>query len=288
LITWASSGIGRATAVAFQQAGFITYATARKERDLAGLRALGCRTLRLDVTEEASMQQAVRTIEGAHGGLDVLVNNAGYGQMGPLEELSLDALQRQFETNVFGLVRLTQLVLPGMRNRRQGRIINVSSMGGEFTTPLGGAYHATKYAVESLSDALRFEVKSFGIEVVVIQPGPIRTRLGEDTMDQLRSDPGSPYAAMVKGLGEMSRKSFATGQGMGTPEQVARVILSAAQAKRPRTRYKITAMAHVMPLLRHLLPDRTWDAMWRRMLKTSTPTNRGTDAAPSSLTRMNV
>ena len=161
-------------------------------------------------------------------------------------------------------------------------------MGGEFTTPLGGAYHATKYAVESLSDALRFEVKPFGIEVVIIQPGPIRTRLGEDTVAQLRGTPGSPYAAMVEGLGEMSRKSFTTGQGMGNPEQVARVILSAAQARRPRTRYKITAMARVMPLLRRLLPDRTWDAMWRRMLKNSTPTSRGTDAAPPSRARVNV
>ena len=271
LITGAASGIGRATAAAFQQAGFITYATARKKSDLAGLQASGCHALRLDVTEEDSMQKAVRTIEQAHGSLDVLVNNAGYGQMGPLEEVPLDALHRQFETNVFGLVRLTQLVLPGMRNRRQGRIINISSMGGEFTTPLGGAYHATKYAVESLSDALRFEVRPFGVEVVVIQPGPIRTRLGEDTLAQLRGTPGSPYAEMVEGLAEMSRKSFSTGNGMGTPEQVARVILSAAQARHPKTRYRITAMAHLMPRLRRFLPDSTWDAMWRRMLKISTP-----------------
>ncbi len=168
LITGCSSGIGEATARALLAAGHTVYATARKPETLTALAAAGCRTLALDVTDSAQLRSAVAQICDEAGGVDVLVNNAGYGQYGPIEQVPMAEVRRQFETNVFGLTELIQLVLPGMRKRKHGRIVNVSSMGGRTTLPGGGFYHASKYAVEALSDALRIEVKRFGIQVVLI------------------------------------------------------------------------------------------------------------------------
>src|SRR5919206_819484 len=175
LVTGCSSGIGRATAQRLAGRGWTVYATARRPESIADLEQAGCRTLALDVTDEGSMQTAVRTVEEAEGAVGVLVNNAGYSQSGAIESVPLDEVRRQFETNVFGLTRMCQLVLPGMRAQGWGRIINISSMGANFTFPGAGAYHASKYAVEALSDALRFEVGGFGVAVTVIQPGAIRT-----------------------------------------------------------------------------------------------------------------
>ncbi len=179
LITGCSSGIGRATAEHLASAGWTVYATARRPESIEDLAERGCRTLALDVTDEDSMRAAVAAVEEAEGAVGVLVNNAGYSQSGAVETLSLERLRAQFETNVFGLVRMCQLVLRGMRRQGWGRIVNVSSMGGRLTFPGGGAYHATKHAVEALSDALRFEVRGFGVDVVVIEPGLITTRFGE-------------------------------------------------------------------------------------------------------------
>ena len=178
LISGCSSGIGRAAALRFAQAGFPTYATARKPETLETLEAAGCVTLALDVTEPASIADAIGRVERDHGHVGVLVNNAGYGLMGPVEETPLDAIRAQYETNVFGLIALSQAVLPAMRSARYGRVINVGSCGGEFTTPGSGIYQSTKYAVESISDALRMETKSFGIKVVLIQPGGVTTGFG--------------------------------------------------------------------------------------------------------------
>lgn len=266
LITGCSSGIGKATAAALASAGFITYATARRPETLADLEAAGCRTLALDVTDKASMVAAVRAVEQEHGAVAVLVNNAGYGEYGPLEELDLDAVRRQFETNVFGLLQMSQLVLPGMRRQGWGRIINVSSMGGEMALPGGGAYHASKYAVEALSDVLRYEVKSFGVDVVVIQPGPVRTQFSDTaTSSAAVKTYSGPYAAFKQVLDRRIREAYtADARGAVSAEDVARVIVAAAQAPRPRTRYKISAMAYALPALRHLLPDRAWDAVMRR------------------------
>ncbi|MFB9994807.1 oxidoreductase [Deinococcus oregonensis] len=266
LVTGTSSGIGHATALALHQAGFLTYATARSTDALTELRGAGCRSLPLDVTDDASMQAAVRWIETQHGGIDVLVNNAGYGEMGPVEDVTLERWRSQFETNVFGLVRLTQLVLPGMRVKGAGCVINVSSMGGEFTTPFAGVYHASKYAVEAASDALRFELRPFGINVVIVQPGPISTRLSEHTLNQLHAQSGSPYATTMARLEKQSRQAARRGQGFGKPEQVAAVIVRAATARIPRTRYKVTLAAHLLPLMRRVLPDRTWDTVINRVL----------------------
>src|SRR5918995_2140526 len=175
LITGCSSGIGWTTAKHLSDVGWRVYATARNVEKIAPLGESGCRLLALDVTDEESMRAAVEEVERAEGAVGALVNNAGYSQSGAVETVPLDDVRRQFDTNVFGLLRMCQLVLPGMRREGRGRIVNVSSMGGKLTFPGGGVYHATKYAVEALSDAMRFEVAGFGVDVVVIEPGLIRT-----------------------------------------------------------------------------------------------------------------
>jgi NADP-dependent 3-hydroxy acid dehydrogenase YdfG len=198
LITGCSSGIGRAAALSLHQAGVAVYATARDAAALSDLAGWGIATLALDVTDEASMTEAVTAVQAAAGGVAVLVNNAGYGLYGPVEQVPMELVRRQFETNVFGLVRLTQLVLPGMRERRSGRIVNISSMGGRATLPGGAFYHASKYAVEAISDALRMEVAQFGIDVVLIEPGPVNTPWNDVAAASMASavpDGPDPYAA---------------------------------------------------------------------------------------------
>src|SRR2546426_10733303 len=179
LITGCSSGIGRATALRLARSGWTVYASARRPETLTPLADAGCRTLALDVTDEQSMGAAVASVEQAEGAVGVLINNAGYSQSGAIETVPLDAARRQFETNVFGPVRLAQLVLPKMRAQRWGKIVNVGSMGGRLTFPGGGYYHATKHALEAISDALRFEVAGFGIDVILLEPGLITTEFGE-------------------------------------------------------------------------------------------------------------
>src|SRR5215210_1559490 len=179
LITGCSSGIGQATAEHLAKGGYDVYATARKPDSIDGLRAAGCRTLALDVTDEDSMRAAVAEVEQAGGTVDALVNNAGYSQSGAAESVHMNDVRRQFETNVFGLLRMCQLVLPGMRRQGFGRIVNISSMGGKLVFPGGGMYHATKFAVEAMSDAMRFEVQGFGVDVSIVEPGLIRTAFGD-------------------------------------------------------------------------------------------------------------
>ncbi|HYB11994.1 MAG TPA: SDR family NAD(P)-dependent oxidoreductase, partial [Myxococcota bacterium] len=202
LITGCSTGIGRATAERLARSGHTVYATARRPEAIQDLTRHGCRVLALDVCDERSMRAAVEAVEKSEGAIGVLVNNAGYGSEGPFEEVPMDEVRRQFETNVFGLVQLTKLVLPGMRRQRFGRIVNLSSMGGRMTLPGGAFYHATKYAVEALSDALRFEVSGFGIAVVLIEPGPIKTEFGTTALEKVRSleIPDSPYAKFREAL----------------------------------------------------------------------------------------
>ncbi|NMM22027.1 MAG: SDR family NAD(P)-dependent oxidoreductase, partial [Phycicoccus sp.] len=187
LISGCSSGIGAATAETLVRAGHTVYATARRTETLAGLEALGCHTLALDVTSEDSMIAAVNAVEADHGKVGTLINNAGYGEYGPIEEADLDRVRTMFETNVFGLARLTQLVLPAMRRSRSGRIVNIGSMGGRITFPIGGFYHASKYAVEAISDALRVEVKPFGIDVILVEPGLIRTNFESRVNESLET-----------------------------------------------------------------------------------------------------
>ena len=198
LITGCSSGIGAATADHLAQRGYTVYATARRPDTLAPLVANGCRAIALDVNDEDSMRAAVEQVEAEHGSVGALVNNAGYSQSGALESIPLDNIRRQFETNVFGLIRMCQLVLPGMRKAGAGRIVNIGSMGGKLTFPGGGVYHATKYAVEALSDALRFEVQGFGVQVVLIEPGLIVTDFAKTAVSSPRSCPTQPLSPVCR------------------------------------------------------------------------------------------
>ncbi len=266
LITGAASGIGRATAELFQQNGSTVYATSRRLETLTPLQNIGCQTLELDVTSEASMQQAVKTILEQHGSIDVLVNNAGYGLNGPIEELELNQLRHQFETNVFGLVRLTQLVLPSMRARHAGRIINIGSIGGTFTAPGAGAYHASKWALESINDALRFEVQGFGIEVSLIQPTGVYTEFDKKLANAMpETGLSSPYAYFKQQHLKTTQTMFQSNSSAGIiqPQDVAKVILAAAEAKKPRTRYKVGLSAIIYSSLRRMVSDRIWDAIMR-------------------------
>jgi NAD(P)-dependent dehydrogenase (short-subunit alcohol dehydrogenase family) len=268
LITGCSSGIGWATAERLAQRGWTVYATARDVEAVAPLEERGCRLLPLDVTDEGSMRHAVEEVERAEGAVGVLVNNAGYSQSGAVEEVPMEKVRRQFETNVFGLVRMCQLVLPGMRGQGFGRIVNLSSMGGKLTFPGGGFYHATKYAVEAISDALRFEVRGFGVEVVVIEPGLIRTGFAQTAVGSMGEEEANsgPYAGFEAGVARTTRENYERGPLArlgGGPEAVAETIERAISAARPRTRYAVTPSAKLLIPARRLLPDRAWDVLLR-------------------------
>ncbi|HUA50254.1 MAG TPA: oxidoreductase [Solirubrobacteraceae bacterium] len=266
LITGCSSGIGHATAELLARTGWTVYATARRPETLAELAQAGCKTLALDVTDEASMTAAVDAVVQAEGAVGVLINNAGYSQSGAVESVPLEVVRRQFETNVFGLIRMCQLVLPGMRDQHWGRIVNLSSMGGRLTFPGGGLYHGTKYAVEAISDALRFEVRGFGVEVIVIEPGLIVTNFGETAAGSVGAAPtDGPYAGFNREVGHAVEKVYKgpLARFGGGPETVAQTIAGALKAERPRTRYPVTASARVMMAQRRLMPDRLWDLLMR-------------------------
>jgi short-subunit dehydrogenase len=215
------------------------------------------------------MQRAVRTIEETHGAIAALVNNAGFSQSGAVEAIPIERIRAQFETNVFGLIRLTQLVLPGMRRQRAGRLVNVGSMGGRLVFPGGGVYHATKYAVEALSDALRFELHGFGIYVVLVEPGLIRTRFGDAAGAALQAiggdDAYEPFHAEVARLTKEASEQGLTARLAGTPEDVARVIERALETSRPRPRYAVSPSARLFIAQRRWLGDRAWDAFLRRV-----------------------
>ncbi len=267
LITGCSSGIGWATAERLVNVGWKVYATARNVEKIAPLEQRGCQLLPLDVTDEDSMRLAVDEVERREGAVGVLVNNAGYSQSGAVEAVPMEKVRRQFETNVFGLARMCQLVLPGMRRQGYGRIVNVSSMGGKLTFPGGGYYHATKHAVEALSDALRFEVEGFGVKVSVIEPGLIRTGFADTalgSMDDL--DGENPYAGFDEGVARTTAENYERGPISklgGGPEAVAEAIEQAISARSPKSRYAVTPSAHLFLRLRRLLPDRAWDAVLR-------------------------
>ena len=266
LITGCSSGIGHATAERLAGSGWTVYATARRPESISDLDAKGCKTLACDVTDEASMAAAVKAVEDAEGAVGVLVNNAGYSQSGAIESVPLDKARAQFETNVFGLIRMCQLALPGMRRQRWGKIVNVSSMGGKLVFPGGGLYHGTKHAVEAISDALRFEVAGFGVDVIVIEPGLIVTGFGEAAAGSLDeevdgSDYGDFNSAVAKetaGVYEGPLKRLG-----GGPDVVANAIEKAITKRRPRTRYPVTPSARLALAQRKLMTDRMWDRAMR-------------------------
>jgi NAD(P)-dependent dehydrogenase (short-subunit alcohol dehydrogenase family) len=259
-----------AAALALAGKGWTTYATTRSTSETAELERHGIRVLHLDVTDEASIRAAFQIIDAEHEAVDVLINNAAYGQMGAVEEVPLDLVRRQFETNVFGLVRMSQMVLPGMRRKGWGRIINLSSMGGEFTTPFAGFYHATKYAVEAISNALRMEVEQFGIDVVVVQPGGINTPMAHRTTDSIATVAGSPYENDIAAFRTVSAAAMKMTEMMVTPQRVAEIILEAVQADKPLTRYKVTPADMTETNTQRDAADRQGDNALRQQLGMTT------------------
>jgi len=274
LITGCSTGIGRATAERLAGSGHRVYASARNLDTIADLADCGCQLVQLDVCDDDSMRAAVAQVINAEGAVGVLINNAGYGSEGPFEEIPMTEIRRQFETNVFGLIQLTQLVLPAMRAQRWGKVVNISSMGGKLVLPGGAFYHATKFAVEAMSDALRFEVQGFGVDVTVIEPGAIMSQFGDtaaarvDDLAEIESD----YADFRRTLASAIRKTYAAKDAMGgEPDDVAQVIENAITARRPKTRYPVTLGARVMMGLRRWLPDRAFDAVLRTQMTPPAP-----------------
>lgn len=265
LVTGASSGIGRCTVLGLLDAGFAVHAAARRTELMAVLADAGADVVAMDVTDDASMAAGVSHVLDASGRVDVLVNNAGYGSFGALEDVPLDEARRQLEVNVLGLARLTQLVLPGMRAARRGRVINVSSVGGTIYEPLGSWYHATKFAVEGLSDSLRVELRPFGLDVVLVQPGPVRTEWNAIARRNLRAtSQGSPYADHAESVARVLERADRPGAG-AEPEEVAATIVRAATAGRPRTRYPVGRGARTLMLARRALPDRAFDTVLERV-----------------------
>jgi NADP-dependent 3-hydroxy acid dehydrogenase YdfG len=275
LITGCSSGIGEATARRLADHGWKVYASARHPESIEHLADTDCELLRLDVTDEPSMRAAVEKIEREHGAVGVLVNNAGYSQGGAIEQVPLEAVRRQFETNVFGVIALTQLVLSGMRKQHWGKIVNVGSMGGRLTLPGGGLYHATKHSLEAISDALRFEVRGFGVDVILIEPGLITTNFAKTalaTVSEANEDGngerGDPYRAFNTKLAAMTAEVYEGPMRHlgGGPNVVAKAIEKGISRRRAPSRMLLTPSAHLTVLQRKLLPDKLWDAMLRTQL----------------------
>jgi len=259
LVTGASSGIGEATALQLAELGYTVYAAARRVERMSDLADRGIRTRSVDVTDDPSMVALVEMIIADTGRIDVLVNNAGYGSYGALEDMPIQEARRQFEVNVFGLARLIQLVLPQMRAQRDGYLVNVSSMGGRIWEPLGSWYHASKFAVEGLSDSLRVEVAEFGIKVVIIEPGSIRSEWSAIAADHLEAtSANTPYAKQAKVVGAVLRRVDRSQMAAG-PEVVAEVIAKAVQSAKPRTRYVVGGGARSILLAERILPDRGFD-----------------------------
>ncbi|MEU5401594.1 SDR family NAD(P)-dependent oxidoreductase [Streptomyces sp. NPDC005963] len=268
LITGCSSGMGREAALALHRLGHQVHATARRPESLAELAALGISTHTLDVTDETSMTAAVAAVEAEHGRIDILINNAAYGLHMPVETATPEEVRAQFDTNVFGLVRMAQLVLPGMRRAGRGRIVNISSMGGRFSPPGGAFYHASKHAVEAISDSLRLEVSGLGVRVVVVQPGPTITEFGSTAVGTMQRDsatgPADPYADFRRELAAMyADRTFTRSKGAVSAEAATRVVVRAATVARPRARYAIGTMARATMLAKRLLPDAAFDAVMR-------------------------
>ncbi|MCY3661601.1 MAG: oxidoreductase [bacterium] len=270
LITGASSGIGREAAILLGKQGHTVYAGARRVDRLAELADLaggGVTAVEMDVTKDDDNERAVDRIIEGEGQIDVLINNAGCGLYGPIEDVSLDDARHVFEVNLFGLAHLTQLVLPHMRARRSGRIVNISSMVGRIYTPMGAWYIATKHALEGWSDCLRYETAPFGIQVALVQPGSIHTEFASLTANQLNEFPDdSPYRAHIDMLRKRVTDPGATDRPVGAQE-VAEVYVEAATARRPRRRYVTGARARPWMFTRKWLGDRAFEYVLHRSVR---------------------
>lgn len=259
LVTGASSGIGKHIAKALLDDGYTVYVAARRVDKMRDLQKLGARPLALDITDTAMVERVVETIVEEAGGVDVLVNNAGFGLYGAVEDTTLDDARYQFEVNLFGLARLTQLVLPGMRERGAGKVVNISSMGGKVYTPLGAWYHATKHALEGWSDCLRLEVAPFGIDVIIIEPGAIQSEFGRVLSEpMLERSKGGAYEQFAQRVSEATAENYERG-GASSPEVISKLVSKALRAKRPKTRYVAGKYARPLMAIRKWFGDRAYD-----------------------------
>lgn len=266
LLTGASSGIGFETALLLQQSGYKVYAAARRTDRLKKLESQGISILSIDVTSDASMQQAVQFIIDREGRIDVLINNAGYGSFGSLEEVPMEEARQQFEVNVFGLARLTQLVIPHMREKQYGKIVNIASVAAHIYQPLGSWYHSTKFAVEGLSDCLRVELKPFGIKVILVEPGPIKSEWSGIAVEHLLQSSGKgPYQFIAQRMAEAMTRMYAASYVSGS-DTVARVIAKSLKRNNPRARYTAGQGASFMIFARRMLGTRIFDALISKMM----------------------
>ncbi len=268
LITGASSGIGKETAIKLIQEGHVVYGAARRVEQMQDFVELGGRALKLDVSDEQQIVNSVKQIVQEQGGIDVLINNAGYGLYGAVEDVSIKDAKRQFEVNLFGLARMTQEVLPFMREKRSGKIINIVSMGGKMYTPLGSWYHATKHALEGWSDCLRLELKSFNIDVVIIEPGIIATDFGNIVYKSLLEISGNgAYSALANAMAKSTMDSYTKKNAASPPSIVANVILKAILSNKPATRYRLGKFAKLLVWMRIYMGDRIFDKIIMRLIK---------------------
>src|SRR6478609_5904957 len=266
LVTGGSSGIGEATARALAADGFVVYAVARRTEPMEALSESGVHIFSMDVTDDASVVAGVDRIIAEQGRIDVLVNNAGYGSYGAVEDVPIDEARRQFDVNIFGLARLVQLVTPHMRKQHSGRIINISSIGGKIYEPLGAWYHATKFAVEGLSDSLRVELAPFGIDVVIVEPGPVISEWNTIARESLvERSVGTVYEDLARRMAVMFERVDTPRMSSG-PGAVAEKVLKALEAANPAARYPAGRGARAIVTARRLLPDRAMDAVMRRAL----------------------
>jgi short-subunit dehydrogenase len=264
LITGASSGMGKDFSLRLLDEGYIVYGVARRIERMSDIEGAGGHTIKLDITDDSSIVATVDQIIKEQGRIDVLINNAGYGSYGAIEDVPIEEAKRQFEVNIFGLARLTQLVLPHMRKNNFGKIINISSIGGKIYSPIGGWYHATKHALEGLSDCLRFETKQFGIDVIIIEPGGIESEWGGIALDAAMECSGSTaYSETAKGF----KKIMETFKKQASPKVITDLVMKALRAKKPKTRYSAGTAAKPMLFMRKILSDRMFDKLFYLMMK---------------------
>lgn len=270
IVTGSSSGIGREISLTLAKNNFITYATMRNTQKISELKSISenkkipLRFAQLDVTDDNSVKNAMETIYNESGKIDILVNNAGYGLTGAFEDLSIDEIKNQFETNVFGLIRMTQAVLPIMRKQKSGLIVNISSIGGRVGFPAVSAYVSTKFAVEGLSESISYEVEPFGIKVILIEPGAIKTNFFNSSISAKKSqDPNSPYISLMKGLEEGLKRMVESGT---SPEYVAKIVLDAViNTNDPKLRYLAGKDAEQLIESKNKLPDKEFQDMIKQM-----------------------
>ena len=267
LVTGASSGMGKAFARALLADGMVVYAAARRIEQMTDLAAEGAITVKMDITRDDEVIAVAEQIRSAHGAVDFLVNNAGFGLYGAMEDTAIADARYQFEVNLFGVARLTQLLLPGMRARRSGRIINISSMGGKVYTPLGSWYHASKHALEGWSDCLRLELAPFDIDVVIIEPGAIRTEFGDVMVGPMLERSGnSAYGPMAQAMARVTRSAYERGDS-SPPEVIVNLLRKVVRARRPSTRYIAGKYARPMMFIRKWCGDRIFDRIMVSMLR---------------------